>query len=139
MVGRAAKQMLGTSEDGRFPGLQTASGKKVDVSAESLSAVKQRLGISSSKGGGFPGLQTASGKKVNISAESLSAVKQRLGTSSSKGGGFPGLQTASGKKVEVSKESLRAAKQALQGQVTLLLSGFTVLQLALPPVGIPAS
>ena len=91
-----------------FVGLQTASGKKVEVAAESLEHVR-----SSSSGGSsstaLHGFSTAGGKVVNISELALHHVKSRLGGILG-APGFPGLQTAGGTPVEVSVESLAHVK-----------------------------
>ena len=110
-----------------FPGLQTASGKKVTVSEDSIRAAKLALGNDDitpphhvQQRSSFPGLQTASGKKVTVSEDSIRAAKVALGNDDitpphhvQQRSSFPGLQTASGKKVTVSEDSIRAAKVAL--------------------------
>ena len=103
-----------------FPaGLQTASGKKVDLCDESLRAAKMALGDGSDVSQNlfsFPGLQTASGKAVAVTETSIRAARVALGddsTSSKQSTSFPGLQTASGKAVAVSDESIKAARMAL--------------------------
>ncbi len=91
-----------------FPGLQTASGKKVEVSEQSLQAAKRTLGGETNSQVQWPvGLQTASGKQIEVSENSLQAARNTLQSS------FGGLQTASGKKVTLSEESIRAAKATL--------------------------
>ena len=97
-----------------FIGLQTASGKRVEVAADSLEHVR------SSHGGGVSGtalhgFSTAGGKVINISERALHHVKSRLSDVLATPD-FPGLQTASGTPVEVSDESLahvRADRGAL--------------------------
>ena len=97
-----------------FIGLQTASGKRVEVAADSLEHVR------SSHGGGVSGtalhgFSTAGGKVINISERALHHVKSRLSDMLATPD-FPGLQTASGTPVEVSNESLahvRADRGAL--------------------------
>ena len=86
----------------RLPGLQTASGKNVEISESALHAVREVLGPvsgihpSSSRGegsnrvsydyfqgnSGFCGLHTASGKEAKVSKNALLAVKEKLGSSS---------------------------------------------------------
>ena len=117
----------------QFPGLQTASGKKVHIPESALNMARQVLGSSSSdpmlptvhddKPRSL--LQTASGKPVHVSEASLRAVRGILTdggeTRSTANGpssperGFEhiGLQTASGKKVRVSESALLAVKEML--------------------------
>ena len=131
----AIPQKVGT----RLPGLQTASGNRVEISERSLQAARRTLqGVDPSGGTqsalievtpcqGFPGLQTASGNRVEISEHSLQAARRTLQGVDPSGGtqsplievtpcqGFPGLQTASGNRVEISERSLQAARRTLQG------------------------
>ena len=129
-----------------FPGLMTASGKKIDVSLEALSAAKETLnsGISTTTtdnqmttvedksppllpiNTSFPGFQTAGGKRVEISEESLKFVRHHIQSDTAKEtvtneatsmdgstmeSVFTGLQTAAGAKVDVLQSSLAAVKQ----------------------------
>ena len=110
-------------EGTKFPGLQTASGSRVEVSEASLKAARRTLhGDASSSGltarGSFPGLQTASGSRVEVSEASLKAVREvihgeRTG-SSVPGSKFPGLMTAKGEKVNITEDALQAAKSTLR-------------------------
>ena len=125
-----------------FPGLQTASGKQVEISEAALQAVRQsdssilstdavpsvsELSRSGTGTACFPGLQTASGKQVEISEAALQAVRQsdssmlstdavpsvsELSRSGTGTACFPGLQTASGKQVEISEAALQAVRQS---------------------------
>ena len=116
---KASSQALGLHpasnkvDSSTFPGLRTASGKNVQVSEESIHAVRATL--SSPKSHLFPSLQTASGKEVAISEESIHAAKATLKSSTSR---FSGLQTASGKEVSISEESIRAARALLDDSST---------------------
>ncbi len=147
-------------------GLQTASGRSVEISHESLEAARAVLagggssrttdqseaassGRPTSEGRGFPGLGTASGKKVKVKKQSLLAVKSLWGetpsratvegdssvnmddkvmqlsdnaSNCSKIGGIlksPGFQrhsrphTAAGSHIEITPQSLQAARLAL--------------------------
>ena len=125
-------------EGTRFPGLQTASGSRVEISEGSLLAARRTLHSDTSctqgptqRGpcGGFPGLQTASGSTVEISEASLKAARRTLHSDTScsytqgptqRGprGGFPRLQTASGSTVEISEASLKAARRTLHGDAS---------------------
>ena len=110
-------------EGTKFPGLQTASGSRVEVSEASLKAARRTLhGDASCSGptarGRFPGLQTASGSRVEVSEASLKAVREvihgeRTG-SSVPGSKFPGLMTAKGEKVNITEDALQAAKSTLR-------------------------
>ena len=95
-----------------FPGLQTAGGKKVEISEAALRAVRHE--VCSTAGGKetvFPGLLTAGGKKVEISEAALRAVRHEVcSTAGGKETVFPGLLTAGGKKVEISEAALRAVR-----------------------------
>lgn len=62
-----------------FPGLQTASGKKVEVSEQSLQAVRETLHIEAQEVKQWPlRLQTASSKEVKISEQSFQAANTAL-------------------------------------------------------------
>ncbi len=116
MPGKADKEFESLIHPQPFPGLQTGSGKRVEVSSESIRAARAALGDAEPSPvdrGPFPSLQTASGKRVEVSSESIRAARAALGDSEPILQPFPGLQTASGKKVEISSESVRAAKAAL--------------------------
>ena len=104
------------TQDGVFPGLQTASGKEVHISQLALAAVRQ------SQLASVPGLQTASGRVVEISQASLDLIRRTSADTSDAGGGrvrqqskcgFPGLQTASGKSVTVTQKSLNQVRRTL--------------------------
>lgn len=101
-----------------FPGLQTASGKKVKISEESLHAVRCNFDASSSSLSEtssrdiFPSLQTASGIEVSISEHSLQAARSTLCTHNNIP---PGLQTASGKNITISDKALQAVRTTLDG------------------------
>lgn len=132
--GQASCSCQETRRRCNFPGLQTPSGKKVEVSEHALLAVRKVLGgkitssndkssvLSSVSHDASPvshdtpsphpiGLMTARGCKVEISDEALAAVRR----SSHSGNTCTrvGLQTASGNKVDISEESMRAAKLLL--------------------------
>ncbi|CAH1268296.1 BRCA2 [Branchiostoma lanceolatum] len=112
-----------------FPGLQTASRCRVDVSEEPLPTVKQMwnkdnencdpqrdTSMTSAKFGGFT---TAAGKCVQVSKQALQKAKrlwEETETKTSSGhkensSGFQGFQTASGKKVDISDQALSRAKE----------------------------
>ena len=117
-----------------FPGLMTASGRKVAVSSSALSAARQTLNsaagpsqereegakISSVDPQSRPplGLMTAGGRKVHISEAALQAVRgtakseevTREGEKDSGGSLFMGFQTAAGVRVTVSETALAAVK-----------------------------
>jgi len=124
-------------------GLSTASGKKVEISNQSLHVAQQLLREGEDDTVKsyqtpvvkFNGFCTAGGNVVKVSEESMKKAKKLLdgelttGTpvpsislcDSKQSGdvitparGFPGLSTASGKKVEISSESLRVAQQLLR-------------------------
>ena len=118
-----------------FPGLMTASGRKVAVSSSALSAARQTLnsaaGPSQEREEGAKisssvdpqsrpplGLMTAGGRKVHISEAALQAVRgtatseevTREGEKDSGGSLFMGFQTAAGVRVTVSETALAAVK-----------------------------
>ena len=120
-------------EGTRFPGLQTASGSRVEISEASLLAARRTLHSDTlctqgptQRGpcGRFPGLQTASGSTVEISEASLKAARRTLhgdascSDSTACHGSFPGLQTASGSTVEISEASLKAVREVIHGEKT---------------------
>ena len=85
-----------------FSGLQTASGKKVDVQKHSLAAAKALLGTSKEVAGD---IHNRSGSPGGLGKSSCCESQSHLQ--------LPGLQTASGKQVEISRQSLRSAKITL--------------------------
>ena len=95
-------------------GFTTASGKQVNVSEESLKAVRPLIHDDSSpdKPLATIGFTTASGKQVNISEESLKAVRPLIHDDSSpdKPLATIGFTTASGKQVNISEKSLKAVR-----------------------------
>ena len=127
---------------GGYPGLSTASGKKVDISSQSLRVAQQFLREGEDNPVGyqtpvvkFNGFCTAAGSVVKVSEESMKKAKKLLDEdlthdspvpsislcddkqsddAITPAGVFPGLSTASGKKVEISAQSLHAAQQLLR-------------------------
>lgn len=105
-----------------FPGLQTASGKGVDISEASLQAARMvihgKQAGSSSSSSKFPGLMTAKGDQVDVSKDALQAVTSTInldpGLHHAPKCAFPGLQTASGAEVNISSAALLAAKSTLR-------------------------
>jgi len=100
IVEETREESASRRSDVSFSGLQTASGKKVDVQKRSLAAAQALLGASVEAGdilnrSGSPGLGKFSSRESPVQLQ------------------FPGLQTASGKQVEVSRQSLLAAKITL--------------------------
>ena len=92
-------------------GFFTASGKPVNISEESLRAVKGE-DIECNQQLSNIGFSTASGKPVGVSEESLRAVKGLINEDIECNQQLSniGFSTASGKPVGVSEESLRAVK-----------------------------
>ena len=106
--------------------VQTASGKKMEVSENTLLSVKEKQGsasditlLSNTVNSATPceppqphpiSFMTAGGREVQVPEEALAAVR-----SSSSGTACTNtdLQTASGNKVEIPEESMRAAKHLL--------------------------
>ena len=142
---RNSSILIDSAEGGprSFPGLMTASGKKIAVSHSALSAARAALNVSSEAQSptsqpslslppsipstSFPGLQTTSGKQVEISEAALQAVRKsdssmlssntvpsvsELSRSGTGTACFPGLQTASGKQVEISEAALQAVRKS---------------------------
>jgi len=105
-----------------FPGLQTASGKGVDISEASLQAARMvihgKQAGSSASSSKFPGLMTAKKDQANVSNDALQAVTSTInldpGLHHAPKGAFPGLQTASGAEVNISSAALLAAKSTLR-------------------------
>ena len=86
----------------KFPGLQTASGKQVHVSAKALSIAQHTLSstqpcltASAETPSTFPGLQTASGP-LSETLSTFPGLQTASGPLSGTPSTFPGLQTASG-------------------------------------------
>ena len=88
-----------TAREG-FPGLQTASGTRVEMSEASLKVVREvihgKAMGSSVPGSKFPGLMTARGEKVNITEDALQAVKSTLRLDCHHSCLSPGLQMDDG-------------------------------------------
>ena len=105
-----------------FPGLQTASGKGVDISEASLQAARMvihgKQAGSSSSSSKIPGLMTAKGDQADVSKDALQAVTSTInldpGLHHAPKRTFPGLQTASGAEVNISSAALLAAKSTLR-------------------------
>lgn len=112
--------------------LQTASGKKVEMSKEAIKEAKVTLGCitatldSQTHHQSCPDLLAAS-EVVILSKESLSANKAVWGASDLEVNSF---QTASGKRVEISEESIRAAKVFLREPRDQQLSPMNSSQMA---------
>ena len=132
---------ISSNKPPEFVGFQTGSGKRVTVSAESLTKAKHLFASVEAETSSdrdvqiAKGFQMASGKKVNVSKESLQRARELIvndknnpGASGTTSGGpdhessgsvvpsqkFPvGFCTAGGNKVHVSDTSLKVAKQTL--------------------------
>ena len=105
------------SPPGQWVGLQTASGRAVDVSEDALRAVKSLLdaGQPASCHPHQPRLGLQATSHTPASDESLSqdrTVVERQHVSPGLHTAFPGLQTAGGKKVHISGAALNAIRQA---------------------------
>ena len=145
-----------TTGDGEplpFPGLMTASGKKVEVSSTALSAVRETLSSpmaagpaeqdrdSHAAGNGcamsddshgaacpglpLPGLMTAAGRRVEISEAALKRVRETV-EPSGRPKVFLGLQTAAGQKVDISETALAAVRVSSSANPCTLTSDNSV-------------
>lgn len=116
-----------TPSASRFPGLQTASGKQVNISESALMMAKQTLGSdttplsSSTAGDEDAGLLLAASGQHSSETSPMAAVSDsqdqisRSHDSAEGEGSFEylGVQTASGKKVGTSKNALLATEEVL--------------------------
>ena len=108
-------------EERKFAGFQTGLGKTVEISEESLKAVKQILDKESlikplEQQSKFTEFKIALGKKVEICKDALNVAKkisnnESLAEPTEQGSMFVGFQTGLGKKVDISEDSLKAVKK----------------------------
>ena len=107
------------------------TGKKVELSKDTIEAAKNRLPVYEDLGNPNPdcgkeekfiGFSTGSGKRIQVSNEAIERARRRLevneevdsvGSCKGKDVNFTGFSTASGKKVELSEEAIERARRRL--------------------------